>query len=159
MTKWAEQAAVTLTTALAALVSNGGGVANASANLDCRAGGNAEEMFCAIFELSALQWGTTPLTNVVSGTVVAELFLVPAVDGTYFADVDIANASTDFISPQHYVGSFINDLHNPVYNTSYRFATQAIDLYPLLYKPYLINRSGYTYNANAVLKAVAAKSQ
>jgi len=96
---------------------------------------------------------------VVSGTPVADLFLVPAVDGTNFADVDIANASTDYISPQHYVGSFINDLHNPAINTSYRFATQAIDLFPLLYKPYLINRSPYTYNSNAVLKAVSAKTQ
>jgi hypothetical protein len=91
--------------------------------------------------------------------VVADLYLVPALDGTNFADVDIANASTDYISPAHYVGSFVNDLHNPVINTSYRFGVTNVDLQPLLYKPYLINRSGQTFNANAVLKVVAAQTQ
>lgn len=154
---WNELAIITLTTAGGALVQNGGGVANGTANLDVRTGGNAAECFTAAFELSGLQWGT--VTGIVSGTIVADLYLVPSPDGTNFVDVDIANASTDYISSNHRVGSFINDLHNPAINTSYRFGVVDVDLQPLLYKPYLINRSGQTFTANWTLKVVPAKAQ
>lgn len=152
---WKEQAIVTLTSALAALVNGGGGVANGTANLDCRSAGNAAEMFTAAFELT-VQWAT--VTGIVSGTVVGELYLVPALDGSNFPDVLIANASTDYISPQHFVGQFVATT-TPTANTNIRTDIANVDLQPLLYKPYIINRSGQTFTANATLKAVAAQVQ
>ena len=151
-----EAAIITLTSSLGALIASGGGVANGTANLDCRTGGNAAEMFGAAFELT-VQWGT--VTNIVSGTVVGDLYLVPALDGTNFEQVDIANASTDYISGTYRAGSFVNSLHNPAINTNYLYAIPFFDLAPLLYKPYIINRSGQTYTANATLKCVAWKGQ
>jgi|SRR5208282_596021 len=153
---WKEQSIVTLTSAGAALVNNGGGIANATANLDVRSAGNAAEMFTAGFELSALQW--TTITGVVAGTVVAELYLLPVLDGTNAPSISIANASTDYIPYNHLVGRFIMSFQ-AVTVTNYRFAAVNVDLQPFLYTPYLINRSGQTFGANWTLKAVAAESQ
>ena len=153
---WKEQGIVTLTTALGALIQNGGGIANATANLDCRTAGNAADMFTAGFELSVLQWST--ITGIVAGTIVGDLYLVPSLDGTNVATVNIANAATDYISSNFRVGSFICPL-TAVASTSYRFAILNVDLQPFLYTPYIINRSGQTFTANAVLKVVAAEDQ
>lgn len=152
---WKEQPIVTLTSALAALVNNGGGAANASANLDVRSAGNAAEMLSAIFELR-VQWAT--VTGIAAGTIVGDLYLVPALDGTNFADVNIANASTDYIASNYRVGSFVSPLA-PAASTPYRFATAAVDLFPALFKPYIINRSGQTFAVNGTLKVVAAEAQ
>jgi hypothetical protein len=155
---WKEQAIVTLTSALGALVNNGGGVANGTANLDCRTAGNAAEMFTSAFELT-VQWGT--VTSITSGTIVGDLYLVPAPDGTNFEQVQIANASTDFITSNYRVGSFVNAIPSGTIatGTNYLFGIVNVDLQPLLYKPYIINRSGQTYTANATLKVVAAQVQ
>jgi hypothetical protein len=152
---WKEQAIVTLTSGLAALVQNGGGVANGTANLDCRTGGNAAEMFTAVFEIT-VQWAT--VTNIVTGTILGDLYLVPSPDGTNFETVTIANSSTDYISINHRVGSFVSS-NAPTANTNYLYGIVNVDLQPLLYKPYIINRSGQTYTANATLKVVAAEAQ
>lgn len=156
--KWNEQAILTLSSSIAALVNNGGGLANATANLDVRTGGNAAEMYSANFELT-VQWAT--VTNIVSGTLVGELYLVPCLDGggTNFGTVDIANASTDYIQPTCYVGPFVNTLHAPATGTNYIIPLLGIDLQPLLYRPYIINRSGQTWTANATLKVVSAMGQ
>ncbi len=151
-----EVSIITLSSAIAALVQNGGGLANATANLDCRSGGNAVEVFDAAFEL-IVQWST--VTSIVSGTIVGDLYLVPALDGTKFPLVDIANASTDYISANQRVGSFINPLHNPATGTDYRFVIQGVQLQALLYRPYIINRSGQTFTANATLKCVPEYAQ
>lgn len=155
---WNEQAIVTLTSSLGALVNNGGGVANGTANLDVRTGGNAAEMFTAAFELT-VQWST--VTNITSGTVVGDLYLVPALDGTNFEQVQIGNASTDYIASNYRVGSFVNAIPSGTLATAtnYLYAILNVDLQPLLYKPYIINRSGQTFTANATLKVVAAKAQ
>lgn len=155
---WKEQAIVTLTSSLAALVQNGGGAANGTANLDVRSAGNAAEMFSAAFELT-VQWAT--VTSITSGTIVGDLYLVPALDGTNFAQIQIANASTDYISQQHYVGSFINAIPSGTLatGTNYRFDVMNVDLQPLLYTPYIINRSGQTYTVNGTLKVVATQAQ
>jgi len=153
---WNEQAILTLTSAGGALVQNGGGIANGTASLDVRTGGNAAENFTAGFELSVLQWAT--ITNITIGTVIADLFLVPVLDGTNAPSVTITNASTDFIAPNYRVGSFISGVI-PVANTSIRSAVINVDLQPFLYTPYLINRSGQTFTANWVLKFVSAKVQ
>jgi len=154
---WKEQSIVILTSAGGALVNNGGGIANATASLDCRTGGNAAENFTAGFELSALQWGT--ITGIAAGTIVAELYLVPTLDGTNAPNVTIANASTDYISYNHLVGRFTNAVVTPVINTSYRLDVVNVDLQPFLYVPYLINRSGQTFTANWTLKFVSAQVQ
>lgn len=154
--KQKEQAIVTLTSSLGALINNGGGVANGTANLDCRSGGNAAQLFAGDFELTC-RWGT--VTGIVSGTTVADLYLVPAEDGTNFAQTDIANATTDYLQPFHYAGSFSNALHNPSTATDYIFTLSVENLKPRLYKAYLINRSGQTYTANATLKFVGDLAQ
>lgn len=152
---WNEQAIVTLTAALAALVNGGGGVANGTANQDGRTGGNCAEMFTAAYQLT-VQWAT--VTGIAAGTNVGDLYLVPALDGSNFPDVNIANASTDYISVNHRVGSFLAT-QAPSANTNVLLDIVNVDLQPLLYKPYIINRSGQTYTANATLKVLASKAQ
>ncbi len=152
---WKETAVITLTSTLAALVQNGGGIANGTANLDVRAAGNAAGCFSAVFQI-LVQWVT--VTGIVAGTNVGDFYLLPSLDGTNYPDVSVANSSTDYISPNHYVGSFIA-ASSPITNTNLLLVTPQIDLLPLIYKPYIINRSGQTMTANAVVKVVPASAQ
>ncbi|WP_273704152.1 hypothetical protein, partial [Candidatus Accumulibacter vicinus] len=81
-----ERAIVTLTTAGASLSNNSAGAANATADLDARAGGNLARDLAVLFELT-MRWAT--VTGIVAGTVVADLYLVPLLDGTNLPDLDL----------------------------------------------------------------------
>lgn len=152
---WKETSVITLTSALAALVNGGAGIANGTANLDVRAAGNAADCFSAIFSLSV---AFVTITGVVAGDNVADLYLLPSLDGTNFPNVTATNASTDYISPNHYVGSFIAAA-TFVTTVAQLMETGPIDLLPVLYQPYIINRSGQTMTVNGVLKVVPASAQ
>ncbi len=149
---WKERALVTLTSA-GASIANGSGAA-AGTDLDVRASGNASEDFSAIFGLIC-QWAT--VTAIAAGTTVAELYLVPKVDGTNLPQIDLT-ATSSYISPMHYAGTFIA-AKVPTANADTIFSSMVVDLAPLLYTAHIINRSGQTIAANWTLKVVSAQAQ
>lgn len=149
-----ERAIITLTSTGASLTNLSAGVANATADLDCRTAGNAGADFQAIFELT-VQWAT--ITGIVLNSLIADLFLVPALDGTNFPDLDTTSGSSALPLPAF--AAPLVATKAPTANTNARYITPALDLAPLLYRPYLLNRSGQTMAANWTLKAVTARAQ
>lgn len=149
-----ERAAVTLTTAGASLTNGSAGIANGTANLDARAGGNFGDDLAAIFELIA-QWSST--SGISAGTIVADLYLVPAIDGTNWPDLD-TTAGASRLPASCLAGSF-EAVKQPTAATDTRFVSSAVALQPLLYRPYIVNRSGLTMTANWTLKAVGVQGQ
>ena len=146
-----EQALVTLTATGASLTTGSAG--SAATTLDARTAGNAADFFAALFSLN-LQFAAT---GPVAGTNVADLYLVPSLDGTTYPDVD-TTAGTSYIPFTMRVGSFV--CHKTIAaTTSYTFQSNAVDLLPVLYTAYIINRSGVTINVNWTLKVAASAAQ
>jgi hypothetical protein len=146
-----EQAIVALTTTGTSLTTGSAGLAG---QLDARAGGNAADLFAALFSLSA-QWAT--VSGIAGGTVVADLYLVPAIDGATFPDID-TTAGASYIPYPMQAGSFIAP-KAPAANTNALFQSATVDLMPALYNVYIINRSGQTISVNWALKVLAAAAQ
>ena len=149
-----ERSIVTLTLTGASLTNLSAAVANATADLDARSGGNFADDFNCTFEL-LVQWAT--ITGIVAGTVIGELYLVPLVDGTNLPDVDLT-AGSSRLPYASYVAPF-DAVKAPTANTDMRFITAPISINPLLYRPYLLNKSGQTMTANWDLKAVGVQGQ
>ena len=149
-----ESAIVTLTSAGASLTTGSAGAANGTADFDARSAGNAADDLRAQFELTC-QWGT--VTGITANTVVAELYLVPALDGTNFPDIDTTSGSS-VLPMATYVGPFVAT-KAPTASANARFVSPAVDLLPVLYRPYIKNTSGQTISANWTLKAVSAQAQ
>ena len=149
-----ERSIITLTSSGASLSSGSAAVANGTADLDCRAGGNSANDLQSRFELIC-QWGT--ITGIVAGTTVAELYLTPLLDGTNLPDVDLT-ASTSRLPTGALVAVF-DATKAPTASTNARFITGIVDLFPALYRPYILNRSGQTMSANWTLKVVSAQAQ
>lgn len=122
--------------------------------VDARAGGNVADLFTALFSLTA-QWAT--ITGIAAGTTIADLYLVPAIDGTNFPDVD-TTAGASYIPYTQRVGSFVAS-KAPNANTNALFASLPVDLFPTLYNAFILNRSGQTISTGAVLKAMGAAAQ
>jgi hypothetical protein len=146
-----EQAIVTLTTAGASLTTGSAGLAG---TLDCRAAGNAADMLSVLLSLTA-QWGT--VTGIAAGTTVADIYLVPAIDGANFPDIDVT-AGASYIPFTQRVGSFVAS-KAPTAATNALFQSAPLDLMPVLYNVYILNRSGQTISANWTMKALAAAAQ
>jgi hypothetical protein len=101
------------------------------------------------------QWAT--VTNIVANMIVFDVFMVPALDGTNFADVDLTG-SASVIPISFRVGAFV--IHKaPSSSTNVRLATAPFSLFPGLYKPHLLNRSGQTMASGATLKIASAQDQ
>lgn len=149
-----ERAIVTLTTAGASLSNNSAGAANATADLDARAGGNLARDLAVLFELT-MRWAT--VTGIVAGTVVADLYLVPLLDGTNLPDLDLT-AGASRLPAACLAGSF-EATKAPTADTDMRFVSPVVALQPLLYRPYIQQRAGQTCTANWTLKAVGAQGQ
>lgn len=126
------------------------------ATLDVRASGlsGVVQNLDAQCEL-VCQWAT--VTGIVAGVVIAELYLVPALDGTNYPDLDLT-ATTSFIPYPHYAGNFIAS-KAPSSNTDMRCASPVVRLRPWLYKAYVLNRSGQTVSAGWTLKVMSARLQ
>jgi hypothetical protein len=140
---------------------DGGSLTNGSAVLigsaiDMRAGGttNLIQNLRALAELKA-QWGT--VTGIAAGTVLAELYLIPALDGTNYIDID-GSSGAAYLPYTYKVGSFISPKALSA-STNYRFACRAFDLFPALWKAYLKNTSGQTISANWGFRLGAARGQ
>jgi hypothetical protein len=149
-----ERSIITLTTGGGSLTTGTAGLGNGTANLDCRSAGNAPQDLLAQFEFIA-QWAT--VTGIAAGTVVADLFLVPALDGTNFPAVNTTSGSSN-VPAGTYVTSFVAT-QAPTANTDMRFVSEPVPLLPLLYRPYILNRSGQTITANWDLFVVTARGQ
>jgi hypothetical protein len=128
--------------------------ASTDANFDNRSTGPYPECYSAVFEFDCKWLGAT--TGINNSTNVADLYLVPTLDGTNFPD--LVSGAAGFISPNHYVASF-PATKTPTVSTLTRFMTQQIDLLPLLYQPWLINQSGQTIGSSWALKAVVVRNQ
>jgi hypothetical protein len=122
--------------------------------LDCHSGGTAADMFAALFSLST-QWATT--TGIAAGTTVADLYLVPALDGVNFPDIDTTTGSS-YIPYTMRAGSFVSPKALSA-NTPYLFQSGVVELMPVLYNVYIINRSGQTISSGWSMKAVATAAQ
>jgi len=111
----------------------------------------------ALFSLLA-QWAT--VTGIAANTTIADLYLVPAIDGTNFPDVD-TTAGASVIPFSYRVGSFVAS-KVPTANTNMLFGTASaapVELFPAIYNVYIVNRSGQPMSANWTLKAQAAGVQ
>jgi hypothetical protein len=126
------------------------------ATLDVRAGGlsGVAQNIEAQLELMC-QWAT--ITGIVKDTVAAELYLVPALDGTNYPDVDTTGGTSALPMATH-VGNF-TCTKAPSANTNMRFPSPALRLRPWLYKAYILNRSGQTISTGWTLKIMSARYQ
>lgn len=138
------------------VTSSGASTTNLSAasagTVDLRSGGttNLIEQLQAFAELTC-QWST--ITGIADGTIVADCYFVPALDGSNYASVDLTSGAA-FIASNYRVGSFVA-APAPTASTNYLYATAPFDLFPALYTIYIINRSGQTISANWTLKLLA----
>lgn len=132
------------------------GSATSAGTVDLRSGGttNLIEQLQAIAELTC-QWST--ITGIVDGTIAADCYFVPALDGTNYASIDSTSGSA-FISSNYHVGSFVV-APAPTASTNYRYATAVFDLFPALYTVYILNRSGQTISANWTLKLLPSAAR
>lgn len=149
-----ERAIVTLTTAGASIASGSAAVANATADFDARSTGNFPDDLQAQFELTC-QWAT--ITGIVAGTVVAELYLLPILDGTNLPDIDLT-ATSSRLPASALVGVF-EATKTPTASTNARFISGNVTFNPLLHRPYILNRSGQTMAVNWTVKAVSVMGQ
>lgn len=147
-----ERAIVTLTSAGSSLT--GGSAGSAAIDFDARAGGNFPDDLFAQFELTC-QWAT--VTGIVAGTVAAELYLVPQLDGTNLPTLDTASGASR-LPAACYVGLF-ECQKVPTASTDVRLVSPIVAFNPLLFTAYILNRSGQTIAANWTLKAVGVQGQ
>lgn len=120
----------------------------ATTTLDNRSGGNAAQTIWCNFQLSA---GMSIAAS--TGTAVAELYLVPALDGTNYADI---NQACNFVQGNLFRGTFYAVLSQ---NSAQVLVLEGIPVQPLLYKVYMINKNTGTLSANWGLKVVPAFAQ
>lgn len=149
-----ERSIVTLTTTGGSLTTGSAGAGNATADFDARSSGNFPDDLQAQFEL-VCQWAA--ITSIVAGTIAAELYLVPLLDGTNLPDIDTTSGSSRL--PYACFAGVFECQKAPTANTNMRFVTGNISFNPLLMRPYILNRSGQTISANWSLKAVSVQAQ
>lgn len=82
-----------------------------------------------------------------------QLYLVPELDGSTFADAD---TSTPYLNPNHYVGSFWVTLAQ---TTAQRLTLEGVALGPFTYKAYVWNKSAQQMSANWTLDVYGAQTQ
>jgi hypothetical protein len=151
--KWQEGSPITLTTTGASLTT---GSAGQAATLDCRSGGTAGaiDALVAQFSLSA---AVAANTGIVAGTTCADLYLIPAIDGSSYPDFD-TTAGSSYIPYPMRVGSFVF-ARVPTAGSALLLQSGSVELLPYLYNVYIINRSGQTINANWTMKVAATAVQ
>lgn len=145
----------TLESALGGDLTTGTAVAMTT-NLDIRSAGTtgAVQNMVAIFQL-VCQWTTVPAAGVSPG----ELYLLPAIDGTNFPDVDTTGGAS-VLPFTCFKGNFSQTVKVPTTNTAMLFVTDRVRLMPLLYKVYLLNRSAQTIKTtNFTMKVQSARVQ
>lgn len=139
-----ERAIATVTTTGASLTNSSGASAG---DVGFRSSEGNDGDLQAQFELTC-QWAT--ITGIANGTLVAELYLVPKLDGTNAPDVDTTSGASNF--PIAAFKAVFLACKAPTANTNMRFITSVFDVEPRLYTAYVKNRSGQTITANWTLK-------
>ena len=120
-------------------------------NLDNRSSATAPNSALAIFQLQCSFNATTALSV---NTDIADLYLLPAMDGSTFPTI-----GTSQIAPPFQVGSFINSASTVAVSTVVTYVTdpKGVDLFPVLYKAAIVNVSGQTINSSWSLKVSLAQ--
>jgi hypothetical protein len=149
-----ERAIVTLSSTIASMATGSAAIANATADFDARTGGNFAVDFAAQFEWT-VQWAT--ITGITAGTIVGELYLLPALDGTNFPDIDLTSGTSRL--PYAAFAGVFEATKAPTAATNARFISPIVQFNPLLFRAYILNRSGQTTAANSTLKAVGVQGQ
>jgi hypothetical protein len=140
----------TLSTSNAASLAAGAATTVIGTTLDCRSSGaNSPEAAVAMFQLTA-SWNVT--TGITVGTDIADLYLLPALDGTNYPAI-----GTSQVSPAQYVASFINPTTTVAVSTNILFTTPIVELFPTLYTAAIVNQSGQALNSSWILKVVTAQ--
>lgn len=148
-------AVLTLQDGASGVLSNNSQVLAATANLDNRSGGNAGtiggnsvgELIMATFQLTG-GFGSSPLVGAI-----LNLYLIPAIDGTNFADYDTTNHN---MPPACFVGSF---LVNKAQTAAQVMVIAGVPLSPILYHAVLDNQSGQQLSAGWTLSVLAEDTQ
>lgn len=139
-------------------MTSGSAAAAVTADLDARAGGNAPDDMLAMFELLC-RW--TTITGIVAGVAIAELYLVPLLDGTNLPDVNLTAGSSS-LALNGLMGMFLCP-KQAVTATDLRVFLGPVPLFPTLYRAYILNRSGQTMTTTSgtswQLRVVAAQGQ
>jgi|SRR5580765_2112457 len=125
--------------------------------MDLRGAGSVANLILNFEMIADILCKFTTITGIIARKVVADLYLVPAVDGTNFADVDTTSGAS-YIPSNYRVGSFIAPFQF-VTATNVRMATAQFDAYPLKYNAYLQNVAGQTMTAGAVVTIAPARVQ
>lgn len=148
--------AITITST-GASTTNGSITSAGAGSLDMRSGGTtgAVEPISGFFELT---WQVASVSGILSGTTIADLYLVPSADGTNYATID-STSGAGVAQPSTRFGSFVNPLASPSTSTNYRAVTSVGDVFPVLYTPYIVNRVGQTISANWTLKFFPIEAQ
>lgn len=124
--------------------------------VDARTGGNMANLFSALFTLTA-QWGT--VTGITALSTVADLYLVPAIDdaGPTYPDIDLTVGAA-VIPFTMRAGPFVA-AKAPTASANMLFQSGPVELQPMLYNAYILNRTTQTMATGAVLKARGAAAQ
>jgi len=129
-----------------ALPTAANGSAVSAGDLDFTAAGsnaNLREMLFGRIR-GTLKWAT--VTNIGAGTVIADVYFVPKLDGSNPPQID-TTAGTSFIPATYRVGELIA-ARIPTANTATIFDSRWFELHAEKVTVYLLNRSGQTWNAS-----------
>lgn len=143
---------ITLTSSGSSLTNLSGG--SAGTDLDMRTSGNAAGYLRGRFELTC-QWGT--VTGITVNKVIAELYVLPKLDGTNLPQIDTTAGSSAF-PPQCWFGNF-TATKAPTASTDTKFVTREWDMPQELTTIYIRNVSGQTMSANWTLKFLGSHEQ
>ena len=119
----------------------------ASTNLDARNAGNGAQSFWYTFEFNG-GFGSAPTVGAA-----LELYAVPAVDGTNFAEVD----TTAHLLQDNCLLGYFKILK--AQTGAQRLVIQRIFLEPLLYKMYILNKTTQTMSSTWTLKVYPSLEQ
>lgn len=143
----------TLSTSNVAALTNLSGTTAVGNVIDNRSSG-ATSAAAAMFSLTAQWTGVT--TGITTGTDIADLFLLPAIDGTNYPQFDVTAGASQF-PVNAYVCSFIQAASTVTVSTNTLYNSPIVELFPALYTAALKNQSGQTIASSWILKVVPAK--
>lgn len=147
-----ERAVITLTSTGAA-ISNGSAIA-VGTDLDARTGGNAPDDLLCKFQLTCQ---VATVTGIAVDTIIADIYLLPKIDGTNLPTIDVTGGSSA-LPYSCFVGSFVA-VKVPTSAVDMLIVSPRVDLDPLLHTVYLIGRSGQTVSANWTFKMIPWQAQ
>lgn len=142
----------TLSTSNVASLANLSGTTAVGNVIDNRSSG-ATTAAVAMFSLTC-QWnGVT--TGITTGTDIADLYLLPEIDGSTLPQFDVTAGASQFPA-NAYVGSFIQAASTVTVSTATLYNSPIVELFPTLYTAAIKNQSGQTMASSWILKVAPA---